>query len=76
MRYEYQVDGMRCGHCERALVDAMQELEAVESVEADHRTGRLSVGLSATPPSDWNAIVETIVQGEGFRLVNQAGADT
>ncbi len=39
----YTVEGMTCGHCELSVREEVEELAGVESVEADHNTGRLTV---------------------------------
>lgn len=39
----YTVEGMTCGHCELSVREEVEELAGVDSVEADHNTGRLTV---------------------------------
>ena len=39
----YTVNGMTCGHCEMSVREEVEELEGVESAQADHATGTLTV---------------------------------
>ena len=39
----YVVEGMTCGHCERAVREEVEELAGVESARADRTTGRLTI---------------------------------
>lgn len=43
MEKTYDVHGMTCGHCEMSVREEVEELAGVESAEADHVTGRLTV---------------------------------
>jgi copper chaperone len=43
MGRDLRVDGMSCGGCEASVVDALRDVDGVESAEADHETGRVSV---------------------------------
>ncbi|HET9647396.1 MAG TPA: heavy metal-associated domain-containing protein [Microlunatus sp.] len=45
---EYQVTGMTCGHCERAVSKEVGQLPGVEHVEVSAATGRLVVTASDT----------------------------
>ncbi|NMA49616.1 MAG: heavy-metal-associated domain-containing protein [Tissierellia bacterium] len=37
------VEGMTCGHCEKAVKEALGELEGVNNVEVDLTTGKVVV---------------------------------
>ncbi|MCR3956023.1 MAG: cation transporter [Gudongella sp.] len=37
------VEGMSCGHCERAVKNALKELEGVQDVNVDLSTGKVEV---------------------------------
>ena len=39
----YTVEGMTCGGCELAVREEVEELEGVDSAQADRSTGRLTV---------------------------------
>lgn len=43
----FDVAGMTCQHCERAIVDELSALEAVEAVTANASAGRVTVTLDA-----------------------------
>ncbi len=39
----YTVAGMTCGHCELSVREEVEEVPGVESAQADHGAGRLTV---------------------------------
>lgn len=39
----YTVAGMTCGHCELSVREEVEEIPGVESAQADHTAGRLTV---------------------------------
>ncbi|WP_435157070.1 heavy-metal-associated domain-containing protein [Haladaptatus sp. DFWS20] len=56
-----QVDGMNCGHCERSVVDALEDLSGVSTASADHEVGTATVEGDA----DTDALV-TVVEDAGY----------
>lgn len=44
---EFQVTGMSCEHCERAVRGEVSKLAGVEGVEVSAQTGRLVISSSA-----------------------------
>ncbi|GGO88727.1 heavy-metal-associated domain-containing protein [Wenjunlia tyrosinilytica] len=65
----YSVSGMTCGHCEKAVGEEIAALPAVTSVEADAKSGRVTV--TATAPLDEDA-VRAAVDEAGYELVGRA----
>ena len=43
MKYTFTVQGMTCGHCERAVVHAVREVAADAIVQSDLPTGQVVV---------------------------------
>lgn len=43
MKKTMMVEGMTCGHCEKAVKEALEELQGVSSVEVDLTSGRVLV---------------------------------
>lgn len=43
----FQVQGMRCGHCERAITDAVQALDPQAGVRIDRTSGKVEIDSSA-----------------------------
>jgi len=61
----YTVQGMTCGHCEKAVRERVEEVPHVTSVKADRATGRLVVvgeGIA-------DAAVKAAVDEAGYRVV-------
>jgi copper chaperone len=48
MMYELQVENMTCGHCVRAVTQAVQEVDAAAQVEVDLASKSVKIN-SATP---------------------------
>ena len=44
MTETFQVTGMTCGHCERAVTEAIQTLDANAQVKIDRASGKVSYG--------------------------------
>ncbi|HET6300901.1 heavy-metal-associated domain-containing protein [Microbacterium sp.] len=55
---EYQVTGMSCGHCERAVRGEVSKLAGVESIDVSAASGRLIV-TSAAPIAD-DAVIAAV----------------
>ena len=41
--HEFKVEGMTCGHCERAVQDAVQQLDPQASVQIDRAANQVQV---------------------------------
>ncbi|QNP47283.1 heavy-metal-associated domain-containing protein [Diaphorobacter aerolatus] len=58
MKYTFQVQGMTCGHCERAVVHAVREVDADAIVQVDLPTGQVVVESDKSRDAVANAITE------------------
>ena len=47
-QHQFTVQGMTCGHCERAVTSAVQALDADASVRIDRASGRVDVASTVT----------------------------
>ncbi len=61
----YDVVGMTCGHCEMSVQEEVGELAGVQSVTADHVSGRVTV--TSAEPLD-RAAVAAAVEEAGYSL--------
>ncbi|MBE7375033.1 heavy-metal-associated domain-containing protein [Pseudomonas lopnurensis] len=59
----FNVTGMTCGHCERAVIQALQALDPAAKVEVDLAAGTVRVDSTL----DGQAIRDAIVQ-EGYQV--------
>lgn len=66
---QLQVSGMTCGHCEKAVVKAVLQVQGVSSARADRATGHVVVSTSGAGP-DIAALVASIVD-EGYSVHGQ-----
>jgi len=60
----FTIEGMTCGHCELSVRDEVEELDGVESAQADRRTGLLVVRGERV---DDEAVREA-VEAAGYRV--------
>lgn len=65
--YSYQVKGMTCGHCVKAVTGAITEADAAAKVSVDLEKGRVDVDSSAPSETLAAAITEA-----GYEVVAAA----
>jgi copper chaperone len=58
MMIEFQVEGMSCGHCVRAVTQALQEVDAAAVVTVDLATQQIKVESTLDAATLSGAIVE------------------
>jgi len=63
MQYQFDVKGMTCGHCERAVVHAVREVDTDAVVKVALSTGRVDVESEKSRDAIANAIRE-----EGYEV--------
>ncbi|MGD9774333.1 heavy-metal-associated domain-containing protein [Diaphorobacter sp.] len=63
MQYTFQVQGMTCGHCERAVVHAVRQVDTDALVKVDLATGQVVVESDQSREALANAIQE-----EGYKV--------
>ena len=63
MQYTFQVQGMTCGHCERAVVHAVRQVDTDALVTVDLATGQVIVESDKSREALANAIQE-----EGYKV--------
>ena len=64
MQHHFTVEGMTCGHCERAVVHAVREVDTEAVVQVDLATKQVTVESDAAREAIANAIQE-----EGYKVV-------
>ena len=62
----FQVRGMTCAHCERAVVSSISRLDGVQSVTVDLPTGLVTTSVDR--PTD-RAEIAAAVDDAGYTLV-------
>lgn len=65
METTYEVAGMSCDHCVRAVTEEIGRVPGVSAVVVDLATGRVSV--TSDRPLDWEA-VRAAVDDAGYEL--------
>ncbi len=63
MQHTFQVQGMTCGHCERAVVHAVRQVDTDALVKVDLATGQVIVESDKSREALANAIQE-----EGYKV--------
>ena len=62
--HDFQVQGMTCGHCERAVAQAVQGVDPAASVRIDRASGQVHVEHSS---ADRAALAAAIAE-EGYAV--------
>jgi copper chaperone len=62
-QYQFSVQGMTCGHCERSVTGAVQELDPEATVRIDRASGRVDV--ASTVP---RAALAAAIAEEGYTV--------
>lgn len=65
MHHTFEVHGMTCSHCEKAVTQAIHRLEPQASVHIDR--GQHSVTVRAHHPLDLSALQQAI-QAQGYEV--------
>ncbi|KOC19420.1 heavy metal transport/detoxification protein [Comamonas testosteroni] len=63
MQQVFEVQGMTCGHCERAVTNAIQGVDAQAQIKIDRAANRVEVESSASREAVAAAIAE-----EGYKV--------
>jgi copper chaperone len=63
MNQSFQVQGMTCGHCVRAVIAAVQTVDPAAEVKVDLASGQVQVQSDGDPAAIARAIVE-----EGYQV--------
>ena len=58
MQHQFQVEGMTCGHCERAVVHAVRNIDTDAIVKVDLPSGKVEVQSDKARDAIANAIRE------------------
>jgi copper chaperone len=58
MTETFQVTGMTCGHCERAVTEAIQAIDAGAQVKIDRASGKVEVQTDSARDAIAKAITE------------------
>lgn len=66
MEYTFEVTGMTCGHCERAVIQAVQDIDSTAEIQVDRNLNKVVVRSSATSA----AVMQAIAQ-EGYDVKQQ-----
>lgn len=65
MKHIFNVQGMTCEHCEKAVSRAIRQLDRAAVVEIDRASNRVAVDSEQSPEALKQAIVE-----EGYSVAN------
>jgi copper chaperone len=72
----YEVTGMTCEHCSRAVTSEMASLGGVTAVTVELVPGGVSaVTVTSDPPLTAEAVAAALDEAGDYRLAAEAGAD-
>ena len=63
MQHQFQVEGMTCGHCERAVVHAVREADSDAIVRVDLPSGRVDVDSDKA-----REVIASAIREEGYKV--------
>ena len=63
MQYQFDVKGMTCGHCERAIVHAVRTVDTEAVVKVDLSTGRVDVESDKS-----RDVIASAIREEGYEV--------
>ncbi|MDQ1260728.1 MAG: copper chaperone [Pseudomonadota bacterium] len=63
MQHQFEVQGMTCGHCERAVTSAIQQLDPQAQVRIDRAQNRVDVDSSQP-----REVLATAIAEEGYAV--------
>ena len=61
-----KVEGMMCGHCEARVKKALEAVDGVQSVAADHTTGTVEITLSEAVD---DAVLKKAVEDQDYKVI-------
>lgn len=63
MEHVFQVQGMTCGHCEKAVQQAIRQVDPQAQVQIDRPQGRVAVNSTAAAEA-----LKTAIREEGYAV--------
>lgn len=63
MQHQFVVQGMTCGHCERAVTEAVRRVDADAQVKIERATGAVEVQSHQT-----RAVLASAINDEGYHV--------
>lgn len=63
MQQVFEVQGMTCGHCERAVTNAIQGVDAQAQIKIDRTANRVEVETGAS-----REVVAAAIAEEGYKV--------
>lgn len=67
MDIQIQVDGMTCGHCERAVTQAIRSIDPQAQVQVDRQQGKVQVHTDAAR-ADLREAMAQAIRDEGYQV--------
>ena len=64
----FKVKGMMCGGCENRVKNALEEIEGIKSVDADHNTGIVKITSNENISKE---TIEDTIEDIGFEVVKE-----
>jgi len=63
MQHLFQVQGMTCGHCERAVVHAVRTVDSEATIKVDLQSGQVTIESDKA-----RAMLVQAIQEEGYKV--------
>lgn len=63
-----KINGMMCGGCENRVKNALNEIEGIENVNADHKTGIVTITSNKEITKD---AIKEVIEDIGFEVIKE-----
>ncbi len=61
---QFDVDGMKCSGCESLIVSSLKDVDGVQEVNADHKTGQVTISFDAAVMPEEE--IKQIIRAQGY----------
>ena len=63
-----KVNGMECNGCENRVINALKNIEGIESVSANHETGIVTITLNKEIEQ---SLIEETIENLGYEIIKE-----
>ncbi len=65
MKFELDVEGMMCDHCEKRVKESISKVDGVKAVKADHKSGKVKINTSKEVDID---LIKEAIKEMGYKV--------
>ena len=65
MKFELDVEGMMCNHCEKRVKESISKIDGVKGVKANHKSGKVIIDTSKEVDVD---LIKDAIKEAGYKV--------